>query len=104
MKRKQHYDAQAVALNYLVDQLFQEAYDRKFTWDQLADKAGLANQTVVKLGNRVTRFPQFRTVECLAIALGGSLIFKQGKITAFKTKSHKIHRLYKRDLKLKIVA
>lgn len=87
------------ALNRLVDKLYQEAFARGWSWEKMAEKSGLALQTVCNLGNYVTRVPQFRTVELIAQSLGGSLVYREGMITAYKRRQ-KQKRLYKKDLKL----
>ena len=77
-------DAQYLrALNKLVDELFTIAdQQRHWTWETLADKSGLSRQTIYKLGARVTKYPQYRTVELLAHALGGRLSFSKSAATA----------------------
>lgn len=48
-----------------------DATDRLgFSWAQLATEAGVCPATVYNLGNRKTRFPQFRTLYVLAYAVG----------------------------------
>lgn len=66
------------SLKKLVDYLFQEAYDQKLNWEVLAKKSGLAGSTVRKLGRYETKYPAFRTVELIAIALGGHVRFATG--------------------------
>lgn len=63
------------ALNSLIDVLFQEAFKQKLDWSDMGSLSGLSVETVRRLGARETRFPQFRTVEKLANALGGHLDF-----------------------------
>lgn len=67
------------SLKRLVDRLFQEAYDQSMNWETLAKKSGLSSPTVRKLGRYETKYPQFRTVELLAIALGGRVRFRVGE-------------------------
>lgn len=87
------------ALNNLVDKLYQEAYARSWSWEKMAERTDLSLQTIVNLGNYVTRIPQFRTVELIAQALGGSLVYREGMIAAYKRKQKKQKRLYKKDIK-----
>ena len=56
-------------LDALLDELFEEAYNRGLTWSQLANGSGLGYQTVVNLGERWTKRPQLRTVMLIADAL-----------------------------------
>lgn len=65
-------------LHKIVDEVFAEADSRyQLTWDQLADEAGLAYQTVANLGDRKTKWPQFRTVWRLCKAVGWDLVPKR---------------------------
>ena len=71
------------SLNRLVDELFDiAAKQKKWTWDKMADESGLSRETIYKLGARLTKYPQYRTVELLAVALGGSLAHKPIKTSA----------------------
>lgn len=64
-------------LHLVVDKVFSEAdTSHGWTWSQLADEAGLAYQTVANLGDRKTRWPQFRTVWRLCKAVEWDLITK----------------------------
>lgn len=56
-------------LDRILDELFEVAVDRGWTWAHLASEAGLAYQTVVNLGERWTKRPQFRTVLLIARAV-----------------------------------
>jgi hypothetical protein len=91
-KRKKQRDEKSVdhdyleRLNVLVDQLFQAACDKQMTWVQLAGKSGLSASTVHNLGERITRFPHYRTMELLARAVGGRLTFKDGEQAKAKLK------------------
>lgn len=67
------------SLDALVDVLFQEAYDRHWTWVEIAKQSGLSYSTVKKLGMRETNYPQHRTVELLAYALGGTVTFTKSR-------------------------
>jgi len=66
------------SIKELVDVLYQEAFDRHWTWSEFARQSGLSYGTVVKLGTYETKYPQYRTVQLLAIALGGKVTFQQG--------------------------
>jgi lambda repressor-like predicted transcriptional regulator len=56
-------------LDRILDELFEVAEQRGWSWTQLASEAGLAYQTVVNLGERWTNRPQFRTVLLVARAV-----------------------------------
>jgi DNA-binding phage protein len=65
-------------LHGIVDRVFAEADSRfEWTWSQLATEAGLAYQTVANLGDRKTRWPQFRTVWRICKAVGWDLVEKK---------------------------
>lgn len=67
-------------LHKILDDVFQEAAtEMNWTWCQLASNAGLAYQTVANLGDRKTKFPQFRTVQLMVRAVGWELMTKQVK-------------------------
>lgn len=68
------------ALNILVDKLFDAAAKRKWTWEQIAEESGLASTTIHNLGARITKHPQYRTVELLARSLGGKIDFVKGQV------------------------
>jgi hypothetical protein len=57
-------------LDRILDVLFEVAADRGMGWSGLATSSGLSVQTVINLGERWTRRPQFRTVCLIASALG----------------------------------
>ena len=65
----------ARALNELVDILFERAYRARMTWSSLARTSGLSYATIRNLGERRTKRPQFRTVQRIARAVGGSIEF-----------------------------
>lgn len=73
-------------LDGVVDDIFNEAAKRH-TWQQLAKKAGVSHTTVYRLGMRITRFPQLRTVFLLAKAAGLNvrLIKKELQIYRLRT-------------------
>lgn len=53
----------------VTDEIFEHAVMQGLTWIGLANKSGLAINTVYNLGNRKTRFPQLRTFFLLAKAV-----------------------------------
>lgn len=70
----------ARSLNALVDKLFEVAYQQGLSWERMAERSGLARATIEKLGMRVTQYPQYRTVQLLAHALGGRLDYVKGQV------------------------
>ena len=60
-------------LNKLVDEFYKKATKDRVTWQELAKKAGLSYATVYRLGMRITKYPQLRTVFALAKALNVQL-------------------------------
>lgn len=60
-------------LHSIVDDIFQKAHDKGLTWSKLAESAGLTYQTVIRLGERETKYPQFKTIFRLAEAVGWKL-------------------------------
>ena len=56
-------------------------------WIELAKASGLCNQTVYKLGHRVTKFPEARTVMKLSRAVGFQVNHKGSKIHRRRTKA-----------------
>ena len=63
-------------LHLLVDKIYNEAAEYEWTWNQLAEEAGLAYRTVSNLGDRKTKWPRFSTVWRLAKAVGYDLVIK----------------------------
>jgi len=59
-------------LDKVVDLLFDKAYT-KFTWEEWADEAGVSAGTVNRLGTRLTKRPQLRTIFLLAKAVNVDL-------------------------------
>lgn len=57
-------------LHQLIDQVYDEADARGYTWQELAEKAGLCYTTVRKLGRYDTMYPRTQTVMFLARAVG----------------------------------
>ena len=61
-------------LHLIIDQAFTEAQNQfGWTWSQLSVEAGLAYQTVANLGDRKTKYPQFRTIWRICKAIGWNL-------------------------------
>ena len=59
-------------LDKVVELLYDKAYTR-FTWEEWADEAGVSRTTVNRLGTRVTKRPQLRTIFLLAKAVNVDL-------------------------------
>lgn len=82
------------ALNKLVDDIYQRAFDYQWDWSELSRQSGLSYNTVVNLGQRITRFPQFRTVQLLAKAVGGDVRFVEvtsgGRVRGTTSRSIKV--------------
>jgi hypothetical protein len=78
MKPRKNHAVYMRSLNHLVDELFEVAYQRHLTWSKLATASGLAYDTVRRLGERKTRYPQYRSVQLLTHALGGTVQWKVG--------------------------
>ncbi len=63
------------SLHRIIDEIYTEAAEKfDWTWNQLAVNAGLAYETVARLGDRSTRFPRYYTVHKLAKAVGWNLV------------------------------
>jgi len=60
-------------LNKIVDQIYNMAGERSWSWLVLADKASLAISTVYRLGEKITKLPRFKTVFLLSRAVGAHL-------------------------------
>ena len=61
------------ALHLCIDGLFEVAAKQYgLDWNALAEKSGVSRATVHNLGNRVTRFPEFRSVYLIAKAVNRS--------------------------------
>lgn len=59
------------ALHQLIDELYEIAWvDKGWSWHELARQSGVSTSTIVRLGNRETRFPEFRSVWLIAKAVG----------------------------------
>lgn len=59
-------------LDKVIDTLFSEAY-KKYNWEEWAAEAGVSSTTVHRLGMRITKCPQLRTVMLLAKAVNVDL-------------------------------
>lgn len=57
-------------LDRILDDLFEIAVNKGMSWRDLASQSGLCYQTVINLGERWTRRPQYRTVAMIACVLG----------------------------------
>jgi len=66
-------------LDRILDVLFEVAADRNMGWQELATSSGLSIQTVINLGERWTRRPQFRTVCLIAGALDYNIEIEENK-------------------------
>ena len=61
-------------LHSIVDDIFNTAtHNLDWTWTRLANEAHVSVVTVFNLGERITKFPRFRTVLALAQAVGMDL-------------------------------
>ena len=67
------------SLKQVVDVLFEHAYRKHWTWAQLARQSGLSYSTVKSLGMYKTKYPQLRTVQLIAHALGGQIAYERGQ-------------------------
>jgi len=77
-------------LEVLVNQIIDKAVlVNKWSFKTLANKADLSPKTVDNLGNFQTKFPQFRTVQKLATAIGWNIKFSKGTKNKFRV----IHKL-----------
>ena len=75
-------------LTMMTDQIFEEAVNRfDWTWDELADHAGVARSTVYRLGTRFTRYPQLRTFFLLAKAVRMNVRLIRKELTSHEAKS-----------------
>lgn len=63
------------ALHKIIDEIYVEAANNhKWTWSQIAVHAGLSYMTVVKLGERQTKYPRHMTIYKLAKSVGWKLM------------------------------
>ena len=78
-------------LHKIIDGVFKESADSfDWTWNQLAENAGLGYSTVAKLGDRQTRWPRFSTIWRLAKAVGWDLAIQQPKTHRKALVLHKV--------------
>lgn len=66
-------------LDKILDKLFSIAVHEEFSWVDLANSSGLSYQTIVRLGERITKRPQYRTVLLLAKTVGRTVALKQSR-------------------------
>ena len=65
-------------LHRIIDDIYTRAANEyNMTWGQLASNAGLAYQTVAKLGDRETKYPRHMTIYKLATAVNMELELKE---------------------------
>ena len=57
-------------LDNVVDDLFNMAFDRDWSWFELSRQAKVSYTTVCRLGNRDTKYPHLSTVWKIAKAVG----------------------------------
>lgn len=76
VKDDKHYFSE---LDRILDELFELAVERNMSWRDIASAAGLSYQTVVNLGERWTRRPQYRTVVLIAKALNRQVQLTENK-------------------------
>jgi len=76
-KHQFYYDQ----LDKILDELFEAATDEfgMQAWAELSERSGLAYATVVNLGERWTKRPQYRTVLLIAKAVGRDITLDSGK-------------------------
>jgi len=60
-------------LNRLLDKIFDWCDDHDYTWYDMAIMSGLSYSTIYNLGERITVFPQLRTVMLLTKGVGYTL-------------------------------
>lgn len=71
-------------LERIVDEIFNEAFRRDWTWADLARFAGLNHHTVWRLGERMTKVPQFLTFWKLCRAVQFSIQMTPTRISLVK--------------------
>jgi hypothetical protein len=76
-KHQWYYDE----LDRVLDELFEVATEEfgMQAWKELAERSGLAYNTIVNLGERWTKRPQYRTVLLIAKAVGRDIALKAEK-------------------------
>ncbi len=75
-QRKALEERYATYLHGIVDELFNAAFRKGWSWPMIARASGLSYSTVLKLGNRITCYPRHMTVWKISKALGLSYTFE----------------------------
>lgn len=57
-------------LHDLIDEIYEIAAAKQWTWSELALNSGISYSTVLKLGNRDTKYPRHMTIWKMAKAVG----------------------------------
>ncbi len=73
-------------LDRLIDHLFELAYDRDWSWADLARFAGVNYVTVWSLGEKITRFPHMLTIWKMSKALQANITFVEKRPSVVKDK------------------
>ena len=71
-------------LDRIVDEIYDAAYRRDWSWSDLAKFSGLCYQTVWLIGERRTRFPQWMTIFKMAKACQLHLTFQPTRRSTVK--------------------
>lgn len=66
-----------VFLDSMIDEIFEEAAAKGWTWGDLARESNLTYQTIWRLGNYATRLPRLQTFYKMAKAVGKLNQFKK---------------------------
>lgn len=75
-------------LHAIIDHIYDVANTNlDWSWNKLAEKAGVSPRTVNKLGERTTKYPLFRTITKLANAVGLKLELQQRIVISKKKAS-----------------
>jgi hypothetical protein len=72
------------SLHKIIDAIYEQAAESSWTWHRLSIESNVSYNTVFNLGERITRWPQFRTIFKLCRAVGWDLVLSK-KIVALKT-------------------
>lgn len=83
-------DGYETDLNRIVDEVFDEAYRRDWTWTDLARFAGVSHYTVWRLGERKTKAPSYVTVWKLAKAVQFRVTFERLRPSVTKDRQPKL--------------
>ena len=73
-------------LSRLIDEIFEVAYARDWSWADLARFAGVNYVTVWSLGEKITRFPHLLTIWKLSKALQINITFEAKRPSTVKDK------------------